>query len=130
MHIAVLLRELKCISFSDIVKFHQLSLIFMCINRNAPVYLQDLFHQKSNSHTYLLRSSNIDRLDVPRQQHAIRLSFNGPQLWNRLNNEIRNCTTLTTCSFPSKLIQLFYAISLFYLFTSECKIDSLIRYFW
>ena len=39
-----LFQELKWISFSDIVKFHQLSLVFKCINKIAPVYLQDLFH--------------------------------------------------------------------------------------
>ena len=106
---AILFQELKWISFSDIVKFHQLSLIFKCINKIAPVYLQDLFHQKSNSHSYVLRSSNTDRLDVPRQ-HTRSLSFKGPQLWNKLNNEIRNCTTLT--SFQSKLTQVLLMQSL------------------
>ena len=106
---AILFQELKWISFSDIVKFHQLSLVFKCINKIAPVYLQDLFHQKSNYHSYVLRSSNTDRLDVPRQ-HTRSLSFKGPQLWNKLNNEIRNCTTLT--SFQSKLTQLLFMQSL------------------
>ena len=81
------------------------SLVFKCINKIATVYLQDLSHQKSNSHSYVLRSSNTDRLDVPRQ-HTRSLSCKGPQLWNKLNNEIRNCTTLT--SFQSKLTQLLF----------------------
>ena len=42
----VLFRGLKWISSSDIVKSHQLSLVFKCINRIAPVYLQDMFYQK------------------------------------------------------------------------------------
>ena len=90
----ILFQELKWISFSDIVKFHQLSLVFKCINKIAPVYLQD-FHQKFNSHSYVLRSFNTDRLDVPRQ-HTRNFSCKGPQLWNKLNNEIRNCTNLTS----------------------------------
>ena len=102
---AILFQELKWISFSDIVKFHQLSLVFKCINRTAPVCLQDLFHQKSNFHSYVLRSSNTDRLDVLRQ-YTRSLSVEGPQLWNKLNNEIRNCPTITT--FQSKLTQLLF----------------------
>ena len=106
---AILFQKFKWISFSDIVKFHQLSLVFKCINKIASVYLQDLFYQKSNYHAYVLRSSSTDRLDVPRQQTRS-LSFKGPQLWNKLNNEIRNCTTLT--SFQSKLTQLLFMQSL------------------
>ena len=51
---AILFQASKWISFSDIVKFHQqLSLVCKCINRLAPFYLQDMFHQKYNSHTYM-----------------------------------------------------------------------------
>ena len=44
---------------------------------------------KSNNHTYLLRSSGTDQLDVPRQ-HTRSLSLIGPKLWNNLNKEIRS----------------------------------------
>ena len=42
---AILFQESKWISYSDIVKFHQLSLVFKCIIKIAPIYLQDLFHR-------------------------------------------------------------------------------------
>ena len=82
------------------VKFHQLSLVFKCINTIVPTYLHNMFRPKSNDHTYLLRSSGTGQLDVPRQ-HTKSLSLIGPKLWNNLNKEIRNCTTLS--SFQSKL---------------------------
>ena len=66
----------------------------------VPTYLHNMFRTKSNDHTYLLRSSVTGQLDVPRQ-HTRSLSLIGPKLWNNLNKEIRNCTTLS--SFQSKL---------------------------
>ena len=96
----LLFSELKRVPFPEIVKFHQLSLIFKCINTIVPTYLHNMFRPKSNDHTYLLRSSGTDQLDVPRQ-HTRSLSLIGPKLWNNLNKEIRNCTTLS--SFQSKL---------------------------
>ena len=96
----LLFSELKWVPFPEIVKFHQLSLVFKCINTIVPTYLHNMFRPKSNDHTYLLRSSGTGQLDVP-IQHTRSLSLIGPKLWNNLNKEIRNCTTLS--SFQSKL---------------------------
>ena len=96
----LLFSELKWIPFPEIVKFHQLSLVFKCINNIVPIYLRNMFRSKSNYHTYLLRSSGSGQLDVPRQ-HTRSLSLIGPKLWNNLNKEIRNSTTIS--SFQSKL---------------------------
>ena len=53
----LLFSELKWVPFLKIVKFHQLSLFFKCINTIVPTYLHNMFRPKSNDHTYLLRSS-------------------------------------------------------------------------
>ena len=96
----LLFSELKWVPLPEIVKFHQLSLVFKCINNIVPIYLHNMFRPKSNNHTYLLRSSGTGHLDVPRQ-HTRSLSLIGPKLWNNLDKEIRNCTTLS--SFQSRL---------------------------
>ena len=96
----LLFSELKWVPFTEIVQFHQLSLVFKCINTIVPTYLHNMFRPKSNDHAYLLRSSGTGQLDVPRQ-HTRSLSLIGTKLWNNLNKEIRNCTTLS--SFQSKL---------------------------
>ena len=96
----LLFSELKWVPFPEIVKFHQLSLVFKCINNIVPIYLHNMFCPKSNNHTYLLRSSGTGHLDVPRQ-HTRSLSLIGPKLWNNLDKEIQNCTTLS--SFQSRL---------------------------
>ena len=53
----LLFSGLKWIPFPEIVKFHQLSLVFKCNNTIVPIYLRNMFRSKSNNHTYLLRSS-------------------------------------------------------------------------
>ena len=95
----LLFSELKWIPFPKIVKFHQLSVVFICNNNIVPIYLHNMLRHKSNNHTYLLKSSGTDQLDVPRQ-HTKSLSLIGPKLWNNFNKEIRNCTTLS--SFQSR----------------------------
>ena len=97
----LLFSELKWIPFPEIVKFHQLSLVFKCINDIVPIYLRNIFRSKSNNHTYLLRSSGSDQLDVPRQ-HTRSLSLIGPKLWNNLNKEIRNSTTISSFQYKLK----------------------------
>ena len=103
----LLFSELKWVPFPEIVKFHQLSLVFKCINTIVPTYLHTMFRPKSNDHTYLLRSSGTGQSDVPRQ-HTRSLSLTDPKLWNNLNKEIRNCTTLS--SFKSKLKHFCYVL--------------------
>ena len=96
----LLFSELKWIPFPEIGKFHQLSLVFKCIDNIVPIYFCNMFRSKSNNHTYLLRYSGSGQLDVPRQ-HTRSLSLIGPKLRNNLNKEIRSSTTIS--SFQSKL---------------------------
>ena len=83
----LLFSELKWIPFPEIVNFHQLSLVFKCINN---IYLHNMFRSQYNNHrpTYLLRSSGAGHLDAPRQ-HTRSLLLIGPKLWSNLNKEIR-----------------------------------------
>ena len=46
---ANLFNELKWIPFSDIVKYHQVSLVYKCIHKISPEYLHDMFSIKLNS---------------------------------------------------------------------------------
>ena len=54
----LLFRELELVLFQEIVQFNHPSLFIKCIINIVPIYLQDMFHHKSNDHTYMLRSSN------------------------------------------------------------------------
>ena len=97
---ANLFKELKWIPFSDIVKYHQVSLVYKCIHKISPEYLHDMFSIKLDSKRYNLRSSNTGRLDVPKK-HNRSLSFNGPELWNSLDSETRQAISLSV--FQSKV---------------------------
>ena len=46
----LLFSELKRVPFPEIVKFHQLSPVFKCINNLVPTYLHNMFRPKSNNH--------------------------------------------------------------------------------
>ena len=97
---ANLFKELKWIPFSDIVKYHQVSLVYKCIHKISPEYLHDMFSIKLNSKRYNVRSSNTGRLDVLKK-HNRSLSFNGPKLWNSLYSETRQ--TISISVFQSKV---------------------------
>ena len=43
---ANLFTELKWIPFSDIFKYHQVSLVYKCIHKISPEYLHDMFSIK------------------------------------------------------------------------------------
>ena len=64
---ANLFKELIWIPFSNIVKYHQVSLVYKCIHKISPEYLHDMFSIKLDSKRYNLRSSNTGRLDVPKK---------------------------------------------------------------
>ena len=122
---AVLFRELRWISLSDIVEVHQLTVVLRVFIGLLPFIYKICLTRNPFFHTYALMSSSIDRLEVGLPCKIIiytrSLSFQGPQLWNKLNNEIRNSKSTT---FPSKLTQfLFYAISLDFLIAIlNCRI--------
>ena len=97
---ANIFEELKWIPFSDIVKYHQVSLVYKCIHKISPEYLHDMFSIKLDSKRYNLRSSNTGRLDVPKK-HNRSLSFNDPKLWNSLYSETRQAISLSV--FQSKV---------------------------
>ena len=100
----VLFDKLKWISFSDIVKYHQVSLVYKCIHQISPEYLHDMFSIRPDSQRYNLRSSDTGRLVVPKK-HNRSLSFKGPKLWNSLDSETRKSISLSV--FQSKVIQFF-----------------------
>ena len=97
---ANLFKELKWIPFYDIVKYHQVSLVYKCIHKISPEYLHVMFSIKLDSKRYNLRSSNNGCLDVPKK-HNRSLSFNGPKLWNNPDSETRQAISLSV--FQSKV---------------------------
>ena len=97
---ANLFKELKWIPFSDIVKYHQVSLVYKCIHKISPEYLHDMFSIKLDSKRYNFRSSNTGRLDVPKKYNRS-LSFNGPKLWNSLDSKTRQAISHSV--FQSKV---------------------------
>ena len=88
------------VKLSDIVKYHQVSLVYKCIHKISPEYLHDMFSIKLDSKHYNLRSSNTGRLDVSKK-HNRSLSYDGPKLWNSLDSETRQTISLSV--FQSKV---------------------------
>ena len=78
------------------IKFELLTLIYKCLNDQAPLFLQKLLeYQNIEKET---RSSMKRLLKIPKSKCKTLLDrpfkISGPKLWNKLPTAIKNATTL------------------------------------
>ena len=78
------------------IKFKLLTLVYKCLNDQAPLYLQKLLeYQELEKET---RSSGRRLLKIPKSKSKTFLdrsfTISGPNLWNELPDDTKNATTL------------------------------------
>ena len=88
------------------IEYKVLTLVFRCIHKLAPNYLNDLISVKLKpNRSGLLSETNVNTLHLPRttsKTFADRaLSVNGPKLWNALPEDLRSIDDYNT--FKTKL---------------------------
>ncbi|XP_037631145.1 uncharacterized protein LOC119491325, partial [Sebastes umbrosus] len=101
-HISPVLRSLHWLPVSQKIDFKILLLVYKALNGLGPKYISDLLLCYEPSRP--LRSSGSGLLSVPRvrTKHAEgAFSFYAPNIWNKLPENCRTATTLT--SFKTKL---------------------------
>jgi len=84
------------------IEFKTATLCFIAVKLGTPSYLNNML--KPYAPLRALRSSNMDLLTIPRTDTSLglrRFSVAGPQVWNRLPHELRQCNTIS--SFKSNL---------------------------
>ena len=85
-------------------------MVFKCLHGSVPQYLADLIKVKGMQRN--LRSIIATILTVPKTKlktGECRFSVSGPNVWNSLPAEVRNCVNLS--AFKSKLKSYFYCLS-------------------
>jgi len=97
-----LLHSLHWLPVRHRIEFKTAILCFKAVKLGTPSYLNNML--KPYVPLGALRSPDMDLLTVPRTDTSLglrRFSVAGPQVWNRLPHELRQCNTLS-CS-KSKL---------------------------
>ena len=101
--VTVCLKELHWLPVSLRIEFKILTMVWKCLNDQAPSYLKELLQEKHISRT--LRSNIQRNLVIPRTKcktFAERsFSVSGPTLWNKLPTDIQHSHTFD--QFKSKL---------------------------
>ena len=86
--------QLKWLSFDEIVKLKQISLVYKAVNGNAPQYIQTMFTNIKDYSNYSLRSSANKKLFVPRTHHKS-FAYTGVIIWHALPENIKSAETFT-----------------------------------
>ena len=80
------------------IDYKILTLVFKCVNNQAPAYLQDLLCECPKKKRSLWSNSIYRRLIVPftkcKKLAACSFSVRGPTLWNQLPNNIKMSRTI------------------------------------
>jgi hypothetical protein len=101
---STLLHRLHWLPVRQRAHFKILTMVFRCVQGNAPLYLSSLIEPHRQPRPGL-RSSGLRNLSIPiaRTAHYGERAFSrlGPMLWNALPEEIKSSTTLA--SFRSQL---------------------------
>ena len=101
-HITPVLKELHWLPVEYRIKYKLLLLVYKCLCDNGPIYLKSLlvpYQPKKN-----LRSAEQFQLKVSRVAKVYgsrAFAVAGPQLWNKLPVDIKNCATVS--SFKAKI---------------------------
>ena len=88
--------QLHWLPVGESIKFKLLTLVYKCLNDQAPLYLQKLLeYQELEKET---RSRGKRLLKIPKSKCKAFLdrafAISGPKLWNKLPDAIKNATTL------------------------------------
>jgi hypothetical protein len=96
--ISEILKDLHWLPVKFRIKFKICLLVYKCLNGCGPEYLRDLLTFPSRPRTLRSSSDNL-LLQVPRMRTETfgkrAFKYAGPDLWNKLPYDIRNCDTLT-----------------------------------
>ena len=99
------LQKLHWLPIKQRIKFKILTLVYKCINNQAPSYLQNLLTVNPTSNRPTRSNSKYKQLVVPftkRKTFADRsFSVVGPKFWNELPNEL--CMSMNLESFKRNL---------------------------
>ena len=90
------LKSLHWLNIEDRIMFKVLCIVYRCVNKQGPQFLNEMFHRKEKTRTF--RSNNQNYLDIPvtkSKSYGNRaFSVLGARVWNRLPLDIRNQPTL------------------------------------
>ena len=107
-HITPVLRSLHWLPVYQRIDFKILLLVYKALNGFGPKYISDLLPRYEPSRS--LRSSGTCLLSVPRirtKHGAAAFSYYAPHIWNKLPENCRSASTLT--SFKSRLKTFIFA---------------------
>ena len=96
-HTETLFKRLKALRIDDIHSLQTGIFMYKYTNRQLPALFHNYFDLNSNIHTYPTRHSSDFHLENPRTilaQKSIR--HHGPDVWNTLPYNIKQCLTLST----------------------------------
>ncbi len=90
------------------VKFRTATLVYKSLNGLTPIYMANMFQKDVNVSTRNTRSSQSNKLYVPRRDLCVSrksLRYNGAILYNTLNSKIQECDSLG--AFKDKVFKSF-----------------------
>ena len=90
------LKQLHWLNIEDRIQFKVLCMVYRCVNKQGPQFLNEMFKMKETTRT--LRSNNQNYLDIPVTKCKLygdrAFSVLGARIWNMLPLDIRNQPTL------------------------------------
>jgi len=95
-HVTPLLKNLKWLPVTEFIKYRYLTIVYQCIQKEAPEYLNTLITLYNPNRT--LRSAANLLLEVPQINSKFgrrSFSFLAPTLWNSLPNNLKSIDTTT-----------------------------------
>ena len=100
-----LLKKLHWLPISERIKYKGACMCFRAVNGSGPTYLSELLHIIYTPSRMLCSSSDSHMLKIQQYKcrtHGFRtFTYFGPCVWNSLQQDIRQCSTLT--SFKTNL---------------------------
>ena len=105
----VCLKELHWLPVALRIEFKILTLVWKCLNNEAPAYLIDLLHTNTTERT--LRSNTKKQLIIPKSKCKTfgerSFAVSGPRLWNQLASDIQHAKSID--QFKAKLKTLMFS---------------------
>ena len=90
---APLFTQLNWQTFEDITHYRKALMVFKALNNQSPTYLTYLFQPACTNTHHSLRSKTSNKLYIPKAHHKS-LRYNGPKVWNSLNDKTRYARTI------------------------------------
>ena len=90
---APLFTQLNWQTFEDITHYRKALMVFKALNNQSLTYLTHLFQPACTNTHHSLRSKTNNKLYIPKA-HLKGLRYNGPKVWNSLNDKTRYARTI------------------------------------